>query len=61
MRGSLNNIHPALMANLTKLEHHVGYQLVVTSGYRDAAHNVVVGGVSNSEHTYPLAEGVDLR
>lgn len=36
----------------------VGFPLVVTSGFRSAAHNAQVGGVANSSHTRGLA--VDL-
>lgn len=60
MTGKLDNLHPQLLDLLTKLEHRLGYQLTVTSGYRDAGHNQKVGGVSNSEHTYMPAQAVDV-
>jgi len=60
MKGKIDNIHPALMLILKDLEAEMGFELTITSGKRDATHNVEVGGVPDSEHTYELAEGVDV-
>lgn len=38
----------------------MGFELNINSGYRDPDHNVDVGGVPDSEHTYDPAEGADV-
>lgn len=60
MTGLTSNLHPDLMAVLTQLEHRMGFDLQITSGYRDPRHNEEVGGVPGSEHTYDPAEGADV-
>ncbi len=60
MIGKIDQIHPILLDHLGELEAHMGFELTVTSGHRDVAHNTQVGGVEDSEHTYELAEGVDI-
>lgn len=60
MKGKIEHIHPALMLILKDLEDHMDIELTISSGKRDADHNVEVGGVPDSEHTYELAEGVDV-
>src|SRR3990172_8830193 len=38
----------------------MGFQIQITSSYRDPTHNEEVGGVPGSEHTYDPAEGADV-
>src|SRR3990172_11242940 len=38
----------------------MGFQIQITSSYRDPEHNKDVGGVEGSEHTYDPAEGADV-
>lgn len=42
---------PALVSKLRDVEQHFGRQVIVTSGYRDPAHNHEVGGRQESLHT----------
>jgi len=60
MTGYTANIHPDLMAVLTRLEHRMGFELQIMSGYRDPEHNRDVGGVEGSEHTNDPALAVDV-
>lgn len=60
MTGYTNNIHPDLVAILTKLEAVMGFSLQITSGYRDPAHNADVGGVPNSEHMLDPSMAADV-
>lgn len=60
MTGAIDNLHPKLRGILVRLEERMGFELTVTSGYRDPEHNQDVGGVEQSEHTYDPAEGVDV-
>jgi hypothetical protein len=60
MTGKIDNIHPGLIEILDRLEFHMGFELTINSGYREAGHNTEVGGVDHSEHTYNPAEGVDV-
>lgn len=60
MKGDITNLHPKLVEVLTELERRMGFELNINSGYRDPGHNVDVGGVENSEHTYDPAEGADV-
>jgi len=54
------NLHPILKRHLRELQKRMGFVLTVTSGYRHPDHNIDVGGVEDSEHTYDPAEGVDI-
>lgn len=60
MKGRTSNLHPKLVDVLQRLEQHMGFELDVNSGYRDPSHNVDVGGVPDSEHTYDPAEAADV-
>lgn len=60
MTGLTSNLHPDLTAILVELESRVGFPLQINSGYRTESHNINVGGVSGSEHTYDPAEGADV-
>ena len=60
MNGNTNNLHPDLMDILQRLEARMGFELTVTSGQRGHDHNVEVGGVPDSEHTYDPAKGADV-
>lgn len=60
MKGKIENLHPDLVEVLEVLEEHLGIELTVTSGQRDEGHNLEVGGVAGSEHTYDPAEGADI-
>jgi uncharacterized protein YcbK (DUF882 family) len=60
MDGQTTNLHPELLAVLSELEHRMGFELTVNSGYRDPEHNGDVGGVEDSEHTYDPAKGADV-
>lgn len=60
VKGKLDNLHPDLMSVLKKIEDMMDIELTVNSGYRTPAHNVTVGGVEHSEHTYNPAEGADI-
>ena len=60
MTGRTANIHPDLKRTIVELEHRLGMEVTITSGYRDPEHNQDVGGVEGSEHTYDPAQGVDI-
>ena len=60
MKGAITNLHPVLREKLEFLEKAMGFELNINSGYRDPGHNVDVGGVPDSEHTYDPAEGADV-
>lgn len=60
MVGKTANIHLDLLDILRDLEEAMGFELTITSGHRDSGHNLEVGGVVGSEHTYSPAEGVDV-
>lgn len=60
MTGRTANIHPDLKSKIMELEHRLGMEVTITSGYRDPEHNRDVGGVEGSEHTYDPAQGVDI-
>jgi hypothetical protein len=60
VKGETHNLHPDLRDKLLFLEKAMGFELNVNSGYRDPGHNVDVGGVPDSEHTYDPAEGADV-
>jgi zinc D-Ala-D-Ala carboxypeptidase len=48
-----------LMHRLDRARDLFGFPLVITSGYRDPAHNQSAGGVQDSAHT--TGQAVDLR
>lgn len=56
--GSVN-VDPFLVAALERLRDALGRPIVVNSAVRCAAHNAVVGGSKNSQHTYGKA--CDIR
>lgn len=60
MTGYTDNLHPDLVAVIMELERRMGFSLQINSGYRDPVHNIDVGGVAGSEHTYDPAEGADV-
>ena len=60
MTGQTTNLHPDLMAVLTQLEHRMGFELQITSGYRTPEHNKEVGGVAVSEHTADPSMAADV-
>lgn len=51
-------INPLLPEYLQKARDHFGKPLIITSGYRTTAHNIKVGGVSNSQHVFGNAADV---
>jgi uncharacterized protein YcbK (DUF882 family) len=51
-------IEAGLIAALEQLRTLAGKEIIVHDGYRCAAHNQVVGGVTDSEHTRGLAADV---
>ena len=51
-------INPMLPEYLQKARDHFGKPLIITSGYRTTAHNMRVGGVSNSQHVFGNAADV---
>lgn len=51
-------INPMLPGYLQKARDHFDRPLIITSGYRTTAHNVKVGGVSNSNHVFGNAADV---
>lgn len=51
-------INPMLPEYLQKARDHFGKPLIITSGYRTTAHNIKVGGVSNSQHVFGNAADV---
>lgn len=53
-------IHPKLVQRLQELRSALGRPLRVTSGYRCAAHNDEVGGVTNSLHRRGLAADIAI-
>ena len=58
-------VDSSLAALLQKIRDHFGRPVVITSGYRTAAHNAAVGGSKSSQHLLGRAadfyvEGVDV-
>lgn len=51
-------INPMLPEYLQKARDHFERPLIITSGYRTIAHNIKVGGVSNSQHVFGNAADV---
>ena len=60
MTGRTTNLHPDLTALLLTLEARMGFELTITSGYRDPDHNKDVGGKDGSEHTYDPSMAADV-
>lgn len=60
MTGHTTNLHPDLMAVLMQLEHRLGFEIQVVSGYRTVEHNRAVGGVEVSEHTADPSMAADV-
>lgn len=52
-------VDSSLAALLQKIRDHFGRPVVITSGYRTAAHNKAVGGAPYSQHCYGRA--ADIR
>ncbi len=50
---------PELMGILKSVENHYGEKVIVTSGHRDVAHNVAVGGAPKSRHI--TCEAADIQ
>ena len=51
-------VDEALTVVLQCIREHFGKPVVITSGYRTAAHNAVVGGAKSSQH---LGRAADIR
>ena len=51
-------VHPALVELLEAIRAEVGRPVVITSGYRSAAHNRRVGGRSQSRHLWGMAADI---
>ena len=49
----------SLAALLQKIRDHFGRPVVITSGYRTAAHNAAVGGAKSSQHL--LGRAADIQ
>ncbi len=59
-------ISPKLRFLIWEFEGHFGKKIIMSSGYRDSAHNTAAGGADNSFHTKCMAAdfyipGVDKR
>ena len=52
-------VDSSLAALLQKIRDHFGRPVVITSGYRTAAHNKSVGGAKSSQHL--LGRAADIR
>ena len=52
-------VDEALVLLLQCIREHFGKPVVITSGYRTAAHNAAVGGVKSSQHL--LGRAADIR
>lgn len=52
-------IDQTLVVLLQAIREHFGKAVVITSGYRTAAHNAAVGGAKSSQH--PLGRAVDIQ
>ena len=52
-------VDEALTVVLQCIREHFGKPVVITSGYRTAAHNAVVGGAKSSQHL--LGRAADIR
>ena len=54
-------LKPALVRVLKKVEQHYGRDVIVTSGYRNAARNKKASGSSNSLHMYCSAADIQVQ
>ena len=54
-------VDSSLAALLQKIRDHFGRPVVITSGYRTAAHNRSVGGASYSQHLYGRAADIRVQ
>ena len=52
-------VDSSLAALLQKIRDHFGRPVVITSGYRTAAHNAAVGGAKSSQHL--LGRAADIQ
>ena len=54
-------VDSSLAALLQKIRDHFGRPVVITSGYRTAAHNRSVGGAAYSQHLYGRAADIRVQ
>ena len=54
-------IDTALVDVLQKIRNHFGKSVTINSGYRNAAYNTKIGGVSNSQHTKGTAADIVVQ
>ena len=54
-------VDSSLAALLQKIRDHFGRPVVITSGYRTAAHNKSVGGAAYSQHLYGRAADIRVQ
>ncbi len=54
-------VDEALTVVLQCIREHFGKAVVITSGYRTAAHNAAVGGAKSSQHLYGRAADIRVQ
>ena len=54
-------VDEALTVALQCIREHFGKAVVITSGYRTAAHNAAVGGAKSSQHLYGRAADIRVQ
>ena len=54
-------VDSALVQLLQSIRDHFGAPVVITSGYRTAAHNKAVGGAPYSQHCYGTAADISVK
>ena len=54
-------VDSSLTALLQQIRDHFGRPVVITSGYRTAAHNKAVGGAAYSQHLYGRAADIRVQ